>query len=627
MIRDRNVADDAQIQLHKIVGAMSPNGQFLTGEIFWVGNDGDAAFEAMATKIKADHLFTSGDTAVGSCVANRGDTIVFMEGHNESVIAAGGLDLDVAGITMVFLGTGTSQAKITFGTAVTASMTVDAADITLIRPKFVAGLDSLTGPIDINATDFTMIDVEYHDATNIETTDAVITDANATRLKINGYKYFSVTETGDQKQSHIQLNGCDDIELKNIDIRGDFFVGNIENVTDEVLNMRGENWYLENLNVTPTPALYLDANATGSMKNVKLKIASGVTYVNSVAKVSWDDRCEGFMGDGYAGEPIGTVLASGVEGKVDKIYSDTGNIRTDATEILSDIETVKSDLVLVDAVVDKIYSDTGNIRTDATEILSDLETVMSDLIAADLVIDKIYSDSGNIRTDVTDILSDLETVKSDLVLADAVVDKIYSDTGNIRTDVTEILSDLETTNSDLVALDAVADKIYSDTGNIRTDVAKIYSDTGNIRTDATEILSDLETIASDLVIADAIIDDIYSDTTAMLARLATGKMVSDANASSASDSTVIDISDIGVLTGITQMLVALEAVDGTLTVRVDGVQLITSGHFTTYPHASISDVVVNTMPFNLPFETSLHINHQKSVATGTLYTFVSYTTD
>ncbi|MCK4252144.1 hypothetical protein KAX97_11900 [candidate division WOR-3 bacterium] len=349
MIRDRNIDNDAAIQVHKILGSA---GLFLTGELFWVGTSGDAAYNKMRARVKDANLFTSLDTAFGSCVANRGDVIAVMEGHDQTVSAAAALAMDIAGVTVIFLGHGTQHAKITFDTATDADMDIDAANITLIRPKFVAGIDSLIGPIDINSTDFTIIDVEYHDADNIETLDAVIATAGATRLKIDGYKYFCGAETGDLKQSHIQLNGCDDIDLKNIDIRGDFFVGNVENVTDEVLNARLEDIYLENVNATPTPALFLDADATGSCKNVKLKIASGTTYVSNVGKMSWDDRCEGFMGDGYAGEPLGTVLGSGLEGKVDVIdgLHDVPVADAATNLYMRDVVGIKTDAAAADAV-------------------------------------------------------------------------------------------------------------------------------------------------------------------------------------------------------------------------------------------------------------------------------------
>lgn len=412
MIKDRNIAKDAGIQLTKILGA-TLGGQIPTGEIFWVGNDGDAAFESMAARVAGDRLYTDLDTCVGACTANRGDIIVCLEGFNQNVIAAAGLDLDVAGITIVFLGTGTSQAKITFTTSASADMDVDAADITLIRPKFVAGVDSLTGPIDVNSTDFKIIDGEWHDATDIETTDCIVATSGATRMYIDGWKFFHGTETGDQKQSHIQLNGCDQVTLKNIDIRGNFFVGCIENVTDEVLDFTGENWYLENLNATPKPALYLDANATGSMRNVKLKIASGTTYYSNAGKVSWDNQCQGFVGDGVGGDALGTGGTGSIEAVADTIasdlvisQSDLKIVQSDLKIVQSDVKVVGSDLIVLDAIVDTIAS-------DLVVVMSDVKVINSDLIVADAIIDTIASDLVVVMSDLKSLLSDFTSYKAE----------------------------------------------------------------------------------------------------------------------------------------------------------------------------------------------------------------------
>jgi len=481
MIKDRNISDDAMIQVHKIMGSA---GMLMTGELFWVGDSGDAAYNLMSTRIPQDRLYTDLDTCVGACVANRGDTIVLMEGYNKTVSAAAALDLDVSGIRVIFLGEGTTKAKITFDTAVTADMDIDATNITLVNPKFVAGIDSLQGPIDVNATDFTMINAEYHDATDIETIDAVIATSGATRLKIDGYKYFCGTETGDLKQSHIQLNGCDDIDMKNIDIRGDFFVGCIENVTDQVLNARMENVYCENLNTTPKPALFLNANATGSMKNVKLKIASGTTYVSSVGKVSWDDRCEGFMGDGYAGEPLGTVLGSGIEGKVD---------------------TIASDLVVADALIDAEVIKTATIASDLVVTNAIVDTIASDLVVADALID-----GEVIKT---------ATIASDLVVLDAIVDGEVIKTATIASDLVVTNAIVDTIASDLVVLDAIVDGEVIKTATIASDLVVTNAIIDTIASDIVVLDPIIDTIASDLIVADGVIDKIYSDTAIILSDL------------------------------------------------------------------------------------------------------------
>lgn len=265
------------------------------------------------------------DNAVGRCIADRGDMIFVAAGHTESVIAAAGLDLDIAGITVIFLGEGSNRGTIDFGTAVTADMDVGAANITMINPRFTASIDALTGPIDVNAANFKMIGGEYADDTSIDTTDCIVADANATGLQIHSWKYVPGDEGGTQKQSNIQLNGVDNAELTDINIVGDFGTGCIENVTDEVLNIFMSDVYLKSTNAGPIPGIVLDANATGYADRVNVRVASGTTFVSNVAKLNWTSTCLGYNADGEGGAPIGTADASGIEGKVDAIQADIGD--------------------------------------------------------------------------------------------------------------------------------------------------------------------------------------------------------------------------------------------------------------------------------------------------------------
>jgi hypothetical protein len=292
-----------------------------------------------------DSPFATIDYAVGKCTANAGDVIYAMPGHNEVLAAAADLDLDVIGITVIFLGEGDDKAKVTFGTDAGADMDVDAANVTLINPKFVAAVDALTGPIDVNAADFKIINGEYHDATDINTIDCIVAVADATRMKIHGWKFYKANEGGTQKQSNIQLNGVDDAELFDIDIRGDFATGNIENLTDEVLNIRMKNIYLDNLNATPKPGIVLDADADGLAENVKIRVASGVTYVSNVSDINWNDSY-GIGTDGYdLGDPIGTAAATGLEGKIDTIdgYHDKPAANTTDNNQMRDVIGNKTD--------------------------------------------------------------------------------------------------------------------------------------------------------------------------------------------------------------------------------------------------------------------------------------------
>lgn len=127
---------------------------FSTGSRFFVhsGTGTDAAGYGK----NPDKPFATIDYAVGQCTASKGDVIIVMPGHAETVSAAGGLDLDVAGITVLGLGSGGLQPTVTLTTATTADVDVDAANITVENIHFVSGFADIVAAIDVNATDFTL---------------------------------------------------------------------------------------------------------------------------------------------------------------------------------------------------------------------------------------------------------------------------------------------------------------------------------------------------------------------------------------------------------------------------------------------------------------------------------------
>lgn len=174
------------------------------------------------------------EAAVNKCVAGRGDIIVAKPGHVETITAAGGLNLDVAGIALIGMGNGASRPTINFTTAVGADMNVDAANVTMSNFLFTGGIDALTGPIDVNAADFTMLGCEYRDVTG-QVTDLIVTDANADRFWLEGFVHRGDPAAG--SASSIVLNGCDHPVIRNFWIDGNFSAGAIECRTAAVNNL------------------------------------------------------------------------------------------------------------------------------------------------------------------------------------------------------------------------------------------------------------------------------------------------------------------------------------------------------------------------------------------------------
>lgn len=259
-----------------------------TGRIYFVGNaavyvpGGVAGVDAAGHGDSPQHPFASMDYANGQCAANRGDTVYVLPGHVEDVTAAAGLDLDVAGVTFLFLGDGATRATIRFGTAVGADMDVDAANVTLgarhedLGPRFLANIDALTGPIDVNAARFRMFGAKWYDGTTINTTDVLVADANADNMEIEDFEFVDGDAAGTQKQSFIQVAGATGVIIRKIKCTGDFGTGIIENGTAWVDALL-DDLLLDNASASPTVCLLLQATSTGWVRNASLRVASGAT--------------------------------------------------------------------------------------------------------------------------------------------------------------------------------------------------------------------------------------------------------------------------------------------------------------------------------------------------------------
>jgi hypothetical protein len=137
-----------------------------TGSIFFVHSG--TGTNAAGYGNNPDSPVASIDYAVGLCTADKGDVVYVMPGHAETVSAAAGLDLDVAGITIRGIGSGSLQPTVTLDTADTADVDVDAANITVENVHFRANFADIAAAIDVNADDFTLRKCRFSDvATNM----------------------------------------------------------------------------------------------------------------------------------------------------------------------------------------------------------------------------------------------------------------------------------------------------------------------------------------------------------------------------------------------------------------------------------------------------------------------------
>ncbi len=157
-----------------------------------------------------------------------------MPGHTETVVAAGGLAMDIAGVRVLGLGSGSDRPTINFTTAVGADCDIDAANITLENILLTGGVDALTGPLDVNAADFKLLNCETRDVTG-QATDFIVSDANADRLLISGWTHRGAAAAG--AATAISIVGGDGATIEDFWIDGNFSAAAIENVTTAATNL------------------------------------------------------------------------------------------------------------------------------------------------------------------------------------------------------------------------------------------------------------------------------------------------------------------------------------------------------------------------------------------------------
>jgi len=142
-------------------------GQTGTGKTFFVGKVGLANIDMVKQLYKPDpdgtvRYFTTIDAAVGACTANAGDIIYVLPGHTEAVTSTS-LSLDIAGVSVIGLGTGSLKPTLTFG-ATSSTINITAANCKLKNLRLQAAVgDVVTAVLHATAAQNTVYeDIEFY---------------------------------------------------------------------------------------------------------------------------------------------------------------------------------------------------------------------------------------------------------------------------------------------------------------------------------------------------------------------------------------------------------------------------------------------------------------------------------
>lgn len=128
------------------------------------------------------------DYAVGLCTANNNDVIIVMPGHNEGITSAAAIDLDVAGITVIGLGSGSLKPTIDYDHA-DASLAIGADNVRIENIRFRASANAITNGITVEDG------VDYAQIVNCEFGFAeTATDEFALAVKFNDASNYGLVE-------------------------------------------------------------------------------------------------------------------------------------------------------------------------------------------------------------------------------------------------------------------------------------------------------------------------------------------------------------------------------------------------------------------------------------------------
>ena len=199
--------------------------------------------------------------ADSNVVTARGDVILVLPGHTESISSAGALTVSTAGITVVGLGNGDYRPTFTFDTATTATMAVSGAGAKFQNIIFdMTGFDAVASPINVTAAGVTFDGCKFINATSsAQSTLGIVTTAAGTKLTVTNCMFVGTSDAGTTSVIRL-VGGADHVIENNIFIGGyTSNVGAIENTTTACTNLTIHGNTINKLTASSTKAITLQS--------------------------------------------------------------------------------------------------------------------------------------------------------------------------------------------------------------------------------------------------------------------------------------------------------------------------------------------------------------------------------
>ena len=164
--------------------------------------------------LSADAPMATIDAAIGKCTANKGDVIIVMPGHSESISGAGAIAADVAGISIIGLGRGALRPLITLHTAVT-TIAISAANVTFQNLRIATDVDAVVKVFNITAAGAILDAVDFVETASCAALQFVLSSAAADDLTIQNCSWVQSQTAASATMKWIELIGADRAKIRN----------------------------------------------------------------------------------------------------------------------------------------------------------------------------------------------------------------------------------------------------------------------------------------------------------------------------------------------------------------------------------------------------------------------------
>jgi hypothetical protein len=188
------------------------------GKVFFLGNGSVVSAPngkggSDSNKGTYEQPFSTLAGALSNCVASRGDIIMVLPGHAETVSSASALTLSKAGVAIIGMGAGNLRPTFTLGTANTATINVTAAQVAISNCLFKANFAAIASLFTLTtAKDFTLADCEFRDNSSIlnfaKIVDTNTTSNDADGLSIERCQFYGLGATSNT--ALIKMDGTND---------------------------------------------------------------------------------------------------------------------------------------------------------------------------------------------------------------------------------------------------------------------------------------------------------------------------------------------------------------------------------------------------------------------------------